>query len=191
MIVVGLIAIVVVVVIVADSAATSLPLVAGLSGRVGAEILVAAAVVECVGQVSRLGVVHVEVVVEVVVVVVVVVVDVVGEGVRGRGRWEGGGEGREGCVTGCHLVNRSKCLGLLLMSRIKDFSECLSKVGLFLFFLYRKTCEFASLFFRAIMNKFIQVIFSNIITYLERAFKEEQNGVKRKLLKRNQMKCFY
>ncbi len=132
MIVVGLIAIVVVVVIVADSAATSLPLVAGLSGRVGAEILVAAAVVECVGQVSRLGVVHVEVVVEVVVVVVVVVV---GEG----GRWEGGGEGREvvlgWCVTGCHLVNRAKCLGLVLMSRINDFSECLSKVGLFLFFI--------------------------------------------------------
>ena len=142
MIVVGLIAIAVVVVIVADSAATSLPLVAGLSGRVGAEILVAAAVVECVGQVSRLGVVHVEVVVEVVVVVVVV-----GEG----GRWEGGGEGREvvlgWCVTGCHLVNRSKCLGLVLMSRIKDFSECLSKVGLFLFFYIGKHANSHHFFF--------------------------------------------
>ncbi len=41
--------------------------------------------------------------------------------------------------------------------------------------IYRKTCTFASLFLRDIINIFILVIFSNIITYLDTTFKEEQN----------------
>ena len=45
-----------------------------------------------------------------------------------------------------------------------------------LYVIYRKTCIFASLFLRAIINIFIQVIFPNIITYLDRTFKEEQNN---------------
>ena len=40
---------------------------------------------------------------------------------------------------------------------------------------YRKTCIFTSLFLRAIINIFIQVIFPNIIKYLDRTFKGEQN----------------
>jgi len=36
------------------------------------------------------------------------------------------------------------------------------------------TCIFASIFLR---NIFIQVIFPNIITYLDRTFKEEQNDI--------------
>ena len=43
--------------------------------------------------------------------------------------------------------------------------------------MYRKTCLFASLFLRAVVNIFIQVIFSNIIKYLDKHFKEEQNDI--------------
>ena len=42
---------------------------------------------------------------------------------------------------------------------------------------YRETYICASLFFQAIMNFFIQVIFPNIIKYLDRTFKEEQNKI--------------
>ena len=53
--------------------------------------------------------------------------------------------------------------------------------NLLCFFEYRKTCIFASLFLRAIINIFIQVIFPNIITYLDRTFKEEQNDINFKM----------
>jgi len=43
--------------------------------------------------------------------------------------------------------------------------------------LHRKTCIFASLF----LNIFIQVIFPNIITYLDKIFKEEQNDINFKM----------
>ncbi len=43
--------------------------------------------------------------------------------------------------------------------------------------IYRKTCIFASLFLRAIVNIFIQVILPNIIVYLDRTFKEKQNEI--------------
>ena len=52
-------------------------------------------------------------------------------------------------------------------------------------FVYRKAFIFASLFLRAIINKFIRVIFPNIISYLDRTFKEEQNDINFK------MKLFY
>jgi hypothetical protein len=42
---------------------------------------------------------------------------------------------------------------------------------------YRKTCIFASLFLRAIINIFIQVIFPNIIKYSDRTFKKEKNDI--------------
>jgi hypothetical protein len=42
---------------------------------------------------------------------------------------------------------------------------------------YWKTCIFAPLFLRAIINIFIQIMFPNIITYLDRNFKEEQNDM--------------
>jgi hypothetical protein len=45
----------------------------------------------------------------------------------------------------------------------------------------RKACLFASLFFRAIINLFIQVIFLNIITYLDKTFKEGQNYINFKM----------
>jgi hypothetical protein len=51
------------------------------------------------------------------------------------------------------------------------------KLGDNLNFKYRKICIFASLFLRAIINIFIQVIFPNMITYLDRTFKEEQNDI--------------
>ena len=41
-------------------------------------------------------------------------------------------------------------------------------------FIYRKTCKFASLFFRAVINIFIHVIFSNILTYLDINLKDEK-----------------
>ena len=40
---------------------------------------------------------------------------------------------------------------------------------------------YTSLFLRAIINIFIQVIFPNIITYLDRTFKEEQNRINLKM----------
>ncbi len=43
---------------------------------------------------------------------------------------------------------------------------------MYLCFKFRKTCILAPLFLRAIMNMFIQV---NIITYLDRNFKKDQN----------------
>jgi hypothetical protein len=42
---------------------------------------------------------------------------------------------------------------------------------------YRKACIFASHFLRAFINILIQVIFPNIITYLDKTFKEEQNEI--------------
>jgi len=42
---------------------------------------------------------------------------------------------------------------------------------------YRKTRIFTSLFLRAIINIFIQVLFPNIITYLDKTFKDEQNYI--------------
>jgi len=41
----------------------------------------------------------------------------------------------------------------------------------------RKAYIFASFFFRAIINIFIQVIFINIITHLDKTFKEGQNYI--------------
>ena len=43
-----------------------------------------------------------------------------------------------------------------------------------IFYIYRKRCIFAALSLRATINIFIQVIFPNVITYLDRIFKEEQ-----------------
>ena len=40
-----------------------------------------------------------------------------------------------------------------------------------------KTCILASIFLRAIINIFVQVIFQNSITYLDRTFEEEQNDI--------------
>ena len=48
-------------------------------------------------------------------------------------------------------------------------------------FINGKTCILASLSLRAIINVFIQVIFPNIITYLERNFNEEQNDINFKM----------
>ena len=45
---------------------------------------------------------------------------------------------------------------------------------------YKKTCMFASLFLRTIIHIFIQVIFPNFITYLDRT-KEEQYDVNFKI----------
>ena len=47
--------------------------------------------------------------------------------------------------------------------------------------MYKKTCILAPLFLRAIINIFNQVIFPNNITYLDRIFKEEQNGINFKI----------
>ena len=47
--------------------------------------------------------------------------------------------------------------------------------------LYRKTCILAPLFLRAIINVFIQLIFPNTITYLDRTFKEAQNYINFKM----------
>jgi len=44
-----------------------------------------------------------------------------------------------------------------------------------------KTCIFASTFLRTIISIFIQVIFPNIITYLDRTFKEEQHDINFKM----------
>ena len=41
-------------------------------------------------------------------------------------------------------------------------------------FIYRKTCIIASNFVRTIINIFIQVLFTSIISYLDRTFKEKQ-----------------
>ena len=51
----------------------------------------------------------------------------------------------------------------------------------FILYHYRKTCIFVSLFFRAIVSQFIQVIFPNFIKYLDRTFKEEQNDLNFKM----------
>jgi hypothetical protein len=48
-------------------------------------------------------------------------------------------------------------------------------------FEYRKTCIFAPLFLRTIINIFIQVIFPNIITYLDRSFKKKRNDINFKM----------
>ncbi len=48
-------------------------------------------------------------------------------------------------------------------------------------FICRKTCILAPLFIRATINISIQVIFPNIITYLDRTFKEEQNDINFKM----------
>ena len=40
-----------------------------------------------------------------------------------------------------------------------------------------KTCKFESFFVRDIINIFMQVIFPNIITYLNRTFEEEQYDI--------------
>jgi hypothetical protein len=52
---------------------------------------------------------------------------------------------------------------------IKDLWDAVS--GLYLFkHLYKKTCILAPIFLRAIINIFIQAIYPNIITYLDRIF---------------------
>ena len=43
--------------------------------------------------------------------------------------------------------------------------------------LCRKTCIIAQLFLQTIINIFIQMIFTNMITYLDRTLKEEQNEI--------------
>ncbi len=48
--------------------------------------------------------------------------------------------------------------------------------------LYRKKYIFATLFLRAIIIIFIQLIFPNIMTYLDRTFKEGQKDMIGKLL---------
>ena len=58
---------------------------------------------------------------------------------------------------------------------IEDLWKAVS--GLYLFkHQYRKTCILAPLFLRAIINIFIQAIYPNIITYLDRTFKTEQQN---------------
>ena len=48
-------------------------------------------------------------------------------------------------------------------------------------FFFKAPHVFASLFLRIIINIFIQVIFPNIITYLDRTFKEELNYINFKM----------
>ena len=50
--------------------------------------------------------------------------------------------------------------------------------AVFLFiFEYKKTCILASLFLRTIINMFIQMIFINIITYLDITFRRGKNHI--------------
>ncbi len=62
------------------------------------------------------------------------------------------------------------CSIWILSNKLKLFDKVTNKVSN-----YRKTYIFASLYLRAIINIFIRAIFQNIITYLDRTFKEGQN----------------
>ena len=68
---------------------------------------------------------------------------------------------------------------------LKNLSSLTRKFVRFQYFknksAYRKTCIFASLFLPTIINIFIQVIFQNIMKYLDKTFKEEQNDINFKI----------
>ena len=61
-----------------------------------------------------------------------------------------------------------------ISKRLKNGIDVLTRL-IFSTVRIRKTCIFASLVLRAFINILIQVILPNVIIYLERTFKEEQN----------------
>ncbi len=70
---------------------------------------------------------------------------------------------------GCRWRERRKLLPFRIERRDKDYNDDSACIW--------QTCMFASLFLRTIINIFIQVVFPNIIAYLDRNFKEEQNEI--------------
>ena len=58
---------------------------------------------------------------------------------------------------------------------------CYTHPFVYIVYVYRKKCKCATLFLQSIINIVIQVLFPNLITYLDRTFKEEQNGLNFKI----------